>query len=324
MKYFVALFRYLAVFQAVEFAITPALTLSSSLHCPPGPYIKWLVIMDKFVNDLYVRMQESLQEAAFQSENALQRAERSLQTAEAALRSLRRFVEEYSFRDQKEEIRYFKEIKPRFLRELIYHREIFYAEAGKPVADKDSELRYFRQCIERLKPFFERNQILYMYYRMGKSDYDHLLFVREAAGTLILPEYDSTDMDLRFSTPASYKLSKIQAYEMFKEYLEAGIYRIENGTSPDATVQKPENSWTDSKAALIELAYALYSRGSIDHGKATIKQIINSLGMIFNVDVGNHYRAFQSMRIRKKNRTTYLDALKESLERKMDETDLQF
>ncbi|WP_057940545.1 RteC domain-containing protein [Algoriphagus resistens] len=84
------------------------------------------------------------------------------------------------------------------------------------------------------------------------------------------------------------------------------------------------HEWTDSKSALIELAYALHSRGAVNHGKSDVKAIITLMETLFNIQVGNFYRTFQSMRGRKKNRTIFLDSLKESLVKRMDETDMGY
>jgi hypothetical protein len=159
----------------------------------------------------------------------------------------------------------------------------------------------------------------------GKTIYDSLYFLRESDEEPLNSEY-MPDIDLRFSTIHSFKLGKLQAFENLQRYLNNAISLLYN--SEGLILQKNDkhvkNRWTDSKAALIELVYALHSRGSINNGKGDVKQIVTGLESFFNVQVGNFYRTFQSMRIRKKNRTVYLDTLKESLERRMDETDLNF
>jgi hypothetical protein len=63
----------------------------------------------------------------------------------------------------------------------------------------------------------------------------------------------------------------------------------------------------------------LYCRGSLNHGNADVKDIITELEYLFNVQLGNFYRTYFDMGIRKKSRTPYLDSLKETLERRMDE-----
>lgn len=279
--------------------------------------------MEKFIKQELARMQEALQEASLQGEDALQRAERSVHIVHSSLGTVKEYIANYNFKDQTEEILFFKELKPQFLGELIFYEEVFYFEAGKPVGDRDKQLSYVRQAMEQIQAFFERHQSFYLYYRTGKVDHDHLLFVRGTEDGLLLPG-NVPDLDTEFSTIGSQKLSQFQGYTLFKDYLDTYLHQLHGPAPLSGGVSPSGHQWTDSKAALIELAYALHSRGSVDHGKIDVKQIIADLETAFNVQVGNFYRAFQSMRIRKKNRTSYLDGLKESLEKRMDETDLQF
>jgi hypothetical protein len=270
-------------------------------------------------------MNEALAEVAMHSENSLQMAERSCQIIRSKIHELKKFIHSYTFKDQDEEILFFKEIKPQFIRELIYFTELFYIEANKPMGDKIILEAYYRQIIHRNRIYFDRNQGFYVYYLSGKTIYDSLYFLRESDEEPLNSEY-MPDIDLRFSTIHSFKLGKLQAFENLQRYLNNAISLLYN--SEGLILQKNDkhvkNRWTDSKAALIELVYALHSRGSINNGKGDVKQIVTGLESFFNVQVGNFYRTFQSMRIRKKNRTVYLDTLKESLERRMDETDLNF
>jgi hypothetical protein len=67
--------------------------------------------------------------------------------------------------------------------------------------------------------------------------------------------------------------------------------------------------------------YALQSAGSFNNGTVDLKELANHFQSYFNVDLGNYYRTFQDMRIRKINRTTFLDLLKGRLIQRMDETD---
>jgi hypothetical protein len=265
-----------------------------------------------------------LEEISTSAENRLQRAERSYQAVQNAILELKTYILNYTFADKQQEILFFKEIKPQFVSELIYNTEVFYIEAGKPVGSIETQSAYYRQTLDRINTYFERNQFVYVYYRMGKTIYDEQYFVRGAGSDHLLPEY-SVDIDPRFSTVYSFKFGKLQAYERLTEYLQQSLFQLEH---PDGTSEtgkkKYRNLWTDTKAALIEVGYALHARGAVNHGKGDVKQIIAALEYIFNTDTGNFYRTFQSMRIRKKNRTPFLDGCKDSLEKWMDDSDLNF
>ncbi len=279
--------------------------------------------MRAFTEKEWVGMQEALQQIAIAAENKLQWAEKSYQVIEASLEKIKGFILDYRFKGQAEEIRFFKEVKPQFLAELIYYMKVFYIEADKPLGDKAAQVAYCKQAMEHINHFFERNHTFYIYYRMARSDLDAQYFVRTGEKMESLPEY-SLDIDPKFSTIHSYKLAKMQANERLNDYLQQELHILEHpemGFAADGK-KKGRSFWTDTKAALIELAYAIHSRGSVNHGKGDIKQLISDLEILFNVQVGNFYRTMQNMRIRKKSRTPFLDILKESLENRMDDTDM--
>lgn len=80
-------------------------------------------------------------------------------------------------------------------------------------------------------------------------------------------------------------------------------------------------NWTGNKIFLIELGYSLYVAGDINNGNITVKEIMNLLGTMFNIDLGDYYRGYIALRNRKKDRTLYLKTLIEKLLKRMDEDD---
>lgn len=280
--------------------------------------------MIEFTTPLYAAMNEALEQAATTAENNLQCAERSYAIVQDTLQQVKEFILDYEFTDVNEEVLFFKEIKPGFLRQLIYYLKVFYIEAGKPVGGKEIQASYYTQVSGRVNAFFERNYLFYIYYRMGKSDHDLQYFTRSSGRHELLPEY-LLDIDPKFSTIHSYKLAKLQAYERLNEYILAQISSLNdaNASVSPSMRNRPQIKWTDPKVALIELGYSIFCRGAVNKGKADIKDIMHALEYAFNIDLGNYYVVFQqNIRIRKKNRTSYLDQLKEYLERHMDDLDI--
>lgn len=146
------------------------------------------------------------------------------------------------------------------------------------------------------------------------------MFVRSQEANQML-NIDIVDLDDRFSTPASSELARIRTHEMLIEHLGERIMEVKTGaalmdTQPYATI------WTGSKTALIELAYSLHSAKVINHGMVDIRQLIATLESIFKINLGYFCRVFQTIRIRKSGRTTFLDELKEKVIERMDDTDL--
>lgn len=135
--------------------------------------------MINFSNNLYARMTTGLQRIAIQAENPLQRAEQSCREIEAVLVELKLFTRGYTFPDAEAEIAFFRDIKPRFLREFMYFTELFYLEAFHPVVGKDRQRSYLVQALDRVGAYFERNQWFYAYYRMNLHCLDPIFFQRE-------------------------------------------------------------------------------------------------------------------------------------------------
>lgn len=278
--------------------------------------------MKAFVETLFEEMEQSLKQVSRETSNRLQKAERCCQVVNSILIRLKEFMIGYTFRDVEEEIVFFKEYKPLFFKELIFYSELTYIEAKKPIGKKEQVKSYFPHVLDQIQEFFVRNHQLYIYYQLGKIDQDEKLFLKDSKPVSLIPDY-SFDFDPSFSTVNSSKLAKIMAYENLTEHIRKIIHRLEMGKAADGT-EHTNHEWTDSKSALIELAYALHSRGAVNHGKSDVKMIITLMESLFNVQVGNFYRTFQSMRGRKKNRTIFLDSLKESLVKRMDETDMGY
>lgn len=79
--------------------------------------------------------------------------------------------------------------------------------------------------------------------------------------------------------------------------------------------------WTDQLSDLVELAYGLVAKQSVDGGRALLKNIVSGLEELFDVDLSNHPHLFYSIRHRKKDRAVFLNALHDALTSKMDEMD---
>ncbi|MDR7131670.1 hypothetical protein J2X69_004034 [Algoriphagus sp. 4150] len=276
--------------------------------------------MKAFVETLFEEMELSLKEVAEGTSNEIQKAEKSGRAVHAILLRLKNFISGYKFADSPEEIRFFKEYKPLFYKELIFYSELTYIESRRPIGKKELIKGYYHHVMDQIQDFFARNHQLYIYHQLDRSDQDEQLFLRSSQPVSLIPDY-SFDFDPVFSTINSSKLAKIMAYESLIEYMQEQLIKLELGLGNRGD-KNSNHEWTDSKSALIELAYALHSRGAVNHGKCDVKMIISILEKIFHVKVGNFYRTFQSMRGRKKNRTIFLDSLKDSLVKRMDDTDM--
>ena len=86
---------------------------------------------------------------------------------------------------------------------------------------------------------------------------------------------------------------------------------------------KLENNltWTATKTDLIELVYALKYSGSLNGGAVQVKQIIEVLEVVFEIDLGNFYKTYSEIKSRTKDRAKFLNKLSENLVSRLEQDD---
>jgi len=218
---------------------------------------------------------------------------------------LKEFTRSYRFQSQAEEILFFKEVKPVFLSQYYYYKKIFTIRLFDSYKNAKGKQTNYYTLLQRLEKSVAKNLEFYEYCMSGNTHMDAYYFTRDSHN------HQSPDRDEIFSTGYDTKLAKILANEMVKRL----IFKLLNQT--DTT--QPVLTWTGSKTDLIELIYALQVAEVFNNGTADIKQIADAIQVVFDTSLGNYYRVFQQIRIRKSGQTNFLDQLKSKLAQKMDE-----
>lgn len=264
-------------------------------------------------NQLFLKMKEEVAAIGGASSNRLRALDQSYQLVSQYCAQI---IALDTFDLPEEEVEFFKKIRPGFEAELIYFGEVYYILSTIPERRSEA-IRYLEKQYVPIRLYQQRYQLLYEYWRLGKSDFDQQLFSRSEKNIPILL---SSPLPLgdRNATPAGKVFAKFRAYDELHGFLEKEISRLKNKEDKGSSAIQ----WTATKAALVELAYALKASGAINNGNATIRDIATHLERAFQQDLSQFYRTFQEIRIRKNSRTTFLDRLKEKLERWMDNTDL--
>lgn len=112
---------------------------------------------------------------------------------------------------------------------------------------------------------------------------------------------------------------------MLRIYLNKKLQKLECDSyieEKQTIATKTPIRFTGKKNALIELGYALVSSGDINHGNIEIKEFMEYLSAIFNIDLGDYYDAYIAMKERK-DQTSYLNRLIEQLTKRMKEDDIK-
>lgn len=225
------------------------------------------------------------------------------------------------FNDSREEINFFRNIKPQILGKLVFYNKVYRIETSCPVNTGKLYYKYFASKLEALKREYQEHVCksdFYRYYRSGRTDLDDNYFrlgnidFHGGLNSIVF------EIDVQFSTYYDYKVSRIIGNDLLYNYL---LLRIDpDGEEPLPTLPTPDNKdvyWTDSKSAAIELIYAVYAAGSVSHGRVGITKIALIFQILFRIQLGDWHHAFHRMKERAGSKTPYIDYLKGSLEKYM-------
>ena len=268
-------------------------------------------------------MENNLNGICVTESDALQRVKLSSRIILSSISRLKKFVSGYDFVDAADEINFFKNIKPKFSSKLIFYQKAYEILLYLPIAPASDIKNYYLKELQKIGTYYNDNKELLRYYRSNSTLYDEIYFLRKKPDSWLLLSLDDYETDLDFTTFYDHKISKIIAFDSLAEFINASINKIDQKIQIKKT--DPSNTsnlvWTGSKVSLVELLYALQSTVSFNNGSIGIKTLASELQSLFNVDIGNYYRVFQEMRIRKSSRTSFMDQLKDRLVKRMDESD---
>jgi hypothetical protein len=277
--------------------------------------------MQDFISNLLTETNVQLSFIAEETSEILKRSELSVKVVLTAIEKLKTFTFKYKFKNRMEEIRFFKQLKPMVFSKLIYHTKILNIESKRPKGSDKTQRKYLMNELDNLHRFFDNNLDFYQYYRTSANYLDDKYFLRYKYDIRLSLDTFFFTSDPEFNTSHDYKVSKILANDLLEVYLKEELAALDRADSSHKIniESKSQLSWTDSKTALVELLYALHQQGSFNNGKADIKEIADYLEAVFNIDLGDVYRTWFSIRSRKVELTTYLDSLKATLQKKIEQ-----
>lgn len=261
-----------------------------------------------FCDELQETMKCKLAAVTEDKKEITSRVSQSLTVVRSCIDELRAFVHRYNFQRKAEEIEFFKCIKPVIVSQYYYYQKLFALKMNEPSGELPIIRQYYYNELNRLQEYVRAHQEFYAYCLSGATHLDELYFARRPAAFL------SPDTDPRFSTGYDGILAMILANQLIREYAEGVLKNLSTDSGKTSSL-----TWTTKKAYLIELIYALHGVEAINNGKAEIKQIAGLFEDLFNVSLGNFYRHFTEIGIRKTGRTNFIDQLKEKLEKRLDD-----
>lgn len=237
--------------------------------------------------------------------DVIDRANKTIALCTDVLTTFRKEIVRNGFKDADAEIFFFKYIKQFPLVPLIYSTEIRSFELQFPKGNPKSQQKNIENKIKKINEFFNCNRDFSQYVKYENSHFDHQYYTREYLGLNHISYSMAYFQDPEFSSARDLLLAKLRANEQFLLYLQNRM-----NAPAIADIVYPKLKWTESKAALTELIYALFLSGSINNGTADIKKIATFFERFLNVDLGNYYHISIEIGTRKGSKTKFLDKLR--------------
>lgn len=233
-----------------------------------------------------------------------------------AFTQLKSFILSYNFKNEDEEIFFFKEAKPRLCSRLIYYRKVFNIEMNRP-AGIEMQREYLSEILDGINKYNTKRLDFIRYYRSCSSHLDAAYFLRNQPHMEQYLETFNYEFDPNFSTNCDFKVAKILANDMLSAYLMHEVELLNDNGMKIGSFGFPATklTWKGSKAELQEQIISWDSAGTF--GDVPLTQLHCYIQNVFNIQLdSNLSRTFGDLKIRL-SPTPYLDKLKDALLRRM-------
>lgn len=253
--------------------------------------------------------------------NIIEHSQKMIFFLEKKLKQINKWVKTFCFATKKDEIYFFKELKPSLVSKILYYKYILKIESTLPPGKKGKRKHYIK-ALNKASLSGKENRDFYEYYRSRATYNDNNYFIRRPYKDIIRDHSMLLFFDSKISTSHDYHVASLISADMLINYLERKIDEIDNKSGTNNYGQPVNYSWSGTKIDLVELIYALKHAKLINNGNTDVKQLAAHLGKIFNIELEDSiYRIYQDIKIRKTVRTKFLNSLVDSLNQKLLEED---
>nr|WP_320022243.1 RteC domain-containing protein [uncultured Draconibacterium sp.] len=272
--------------------------------------------MLEYITNLRKQTDALIESIESSNNNVLKKSIEASRVLAKSFDKLKQFILSYKFRDEMEEINFFKEIKPKFCYRLIYYRKLYNIEMNRP-AGANKQKEYLSEELNEINKYNIKRLDFIRYYRSGASHLDSLYFLRGKMDTEQYLETFYFELDPKFSTNCDFKVAKILSNDMLSAYLMQEIELLNtNGLTPfHFGFPATKLTWKGTKTELMEQLYSWDSDNSF--GDVPLTQLSDYIQKVFNIQLDkNLSRSFSDMKIRNVP-TPFLDNLKNALLKRM-------
>ncbi|WP_185146674.1 RteC domain-containing protein [Chryseobacterium sp.] len=247
-------------------------------------------------------------------------AECVLMETDEAVRQLKSWTSSHEFCSWEEEVRFFREVKPKFVSRFIYYSRILSLEASVPYAGAKELKKFYEKELNALEYFSAENRDFINYYRRKATYLDMKYFLRFRYDLKVKLAPDLHSYDEKFSTSHDILVAHILANDALEVFFKNKIKNLEKHEVEEIGNRR-YLEWTASKAALVELIIALHHTKCLNGGNIELAEVIRWAESSLNIDLGNYHKTIGEIRSRKTERTKFLKMLDGSLNQLFTELD---
>jgi hypothetical protein len=130
------------------------------------------------------------------------------------------------FEDEKEEIDFFRSIKPKITSEVEYYSLLYHTELFKPVDGSSEIMNFWDREAKRFERFVGENRMFYEYYRNGSIRKDKIFFTRSNNNLSNFPAAKVYDLEEKATTSHDHLVAQIIALERYHKYIEEQLKEV--------------------------------------------------------------------------------------------------
>ncbi|WP_310992078.1 RteC domain-containing protein [Aequorivita marina] len=273
----------------------------------------------EYCTKVIARLERNIHKINSESNTIFEEIEIGVIKSQLVLQKLRKKILSDGFLSTADECLFFKSIKPKPLGYLIYYLNLAEYETNRPKNTLKKVRKYIQDHIANYQNYCREHKFFYQYLERKRTDKDKQYFLRTNRPVKFHPDSLSYCIDKDFSTSHDFIAAKIFAHKLLINRLKNDLKVLENPPPDPEPKSLPHLQWTSNKVDLIELIYALYESGAINNGNSDIKEIATIFQHFLNINLGDYYRTYIEIRSRKTNQTNFLDRIKNSLVKRINQ-----
>ncbi len=222
------------------------------------------------------------------------------------------------FEETSLEIRFFKDHKQHPQSYLIFYHNLLRFELEFSNQEEGIRRKYILRKIQEINNFFLSHIDFIQYLELEQDYMDEFYFTRKFNDKKLYSNH-IYDRDPEFSTSHDLLLSELKAQKLFLLFLQSKLLEKEHPTKKTAE-EGSRFQWTSSKVALTELIYALYHSGTINNGNISLKELVEKVENIMEIELGDYHHTFLRLRARAEP-VKFIEKLRNDLFERMQELD---